>query len=205
MMRLATATFLLVLACAAPAAAQTIGIAPVKPCYQPGDEITATGAGFTAGGAVDIQINGTSLGQIAADGAGAFGVPITLGVMRKGKGYALTAIDQTNPALQATTSYLGAATEVSVSPQKAPAGTKRTIKGWGFVGGPKVYMHVRGPGGYKSDKKIANAGGPCGTFAVRKRMTSSSVQDGKYKVQFDHKAKYSKKTRPRAGGVLTID
>ena len=183
----------------------SIGIAPVKPCYQPRDVITATGGGFTAGGAVDIQINGTSLGQIPADGAGAFGVPITLGVMRKAKSYALTAIDQTNPAIMATTSYLGAVTEVSVSPKNAPAGTTRTIKGWGFVGGPKVYMHVRGPGGYKSDTKIAKAGGPCGTFGVRKRMTPSSVSDGKYKVQFDHKSKYSKKTRPRATGVLTLD
>jgi hypothetical protein len=66
-------------------------------------------------------------------------------------------------------------------------------------------MHVRGPRGYKEDRRIAKASGPCGTFAVRTRMTSSSVVDGKYKVQFDHKAKYSKKTRPRGGGTLTVD
>ncbi len=201
-MRLGMAV-ILTLALAAPASAQSISVAPVKPCYAPGDVITATGAGFTAGGPVEIQIDGESLGQVGADGAGAFGVPITLGVMRKAKAHALTAIDRTNPAIMATASFLGAAIEVSVKPQNAPAGTKLTLRGWGFMAGPKVYMHVRGKG-YRSDKRIASAGGACGTFAVRKRIVPSTARDGKYKVQFDHKAKYSKKTRPRTGGTLTV-
>ena len=186
------------------AEAQTFSIAPVKPCYLPGDVVNGTGTAFSPLGAVDIAADGSSLGQVTADAAGGFITPaITLGTMRAVKSHTLTATDGTNPALTATTTFLGTTNTVSVKPKQGKAGTPRRIKGYGFMAGPKVYMHVRGRR-YKSDAKIAKSKGPCGTFAVRKTIVPAGAGDGKYKVQFDSKRRYSKNTRPRFLGELTI-
>ncbi len=188
---------------AAPAQAQSLTITPPLPCYLPGDQITASGVGFTPGGPVDVSIDGTSLGQIGADASGAFSAPITLGGMKGVKGHALTATDQTNTAIMATASYLGTTNQVVVKPKNAKAGTKRRLKGYGFIFGPRVWMHVRG-GGYRSDKRIAKPSGACGTFITRKLIVPASAGSGKYRVQFDAKKKYSKKTRPRVVGTMTV-
>jgi hypothetical protein len=189
---------------AAPAQAQSVAIASPKPCYLPGEQFTASGAGFTAGGAVDVQLDGTSLGQIAADAAGNIATPpIVLGTMRGAKSHSLTLVDQTNTALMATTSFLGTTNQVIVKPKDARAGTKRRLKGYGFMAGPRVFMHVRG-NGYRADKRIAKPSGPCGTFVTRKVIVPGSAGLGAYKVQFDAKKKYSKKTRPRVVGTMRV-
>src|SRR5262245_38164228 len=82
---------------AANAQAASLTIAPPKPCYLAGEQITATAAGFTPGGLVDFAIDGTSLGPLVADAAGNVAAPIVLGGMRGAKSHGLTATDQTNP------------------------------------------------------------------------------------------------------------
>jgi hypothetical protein len=190
-------------ASAGAAQAATIGISPVKACYLTGEEINFAGNGFTPGGPVDITIDGTSLGQIGADAAGNIANVIRLGGMRGAKSHALTATDLTNPAIVATASYLGTRNYVTVKPDRARAGKQRTIRGFGFLAGPRVYMHVRG-GGYRSDKRIAASAAPCGTFAVRRVIVPASAGTGSYKVQFDARKRYSKKTRPRVTGTMTV-
>jgi hypothetical protein len=191
-------------AIAAPAQAQSLAINSPLPCYLAGQQFTAAGAGFTAGGPVDIQLDGTSLGIIGADAAGNLAVPpITLGTMRGAKAHALTAVDQTNPALMATTSFLGTTNQVVVKPKNARAGAQRRLKGYGFLSGPRVFMHVRG-NGYRADKRVGKPGGPCGTFSSRAVIVPSSAGLGSYKVQFDAKKKYSKKTRPRVIGTMRV-
>jgi len=192
-------------AVAATAEAATISIAPVKPCYLSGELVTATGTGFTPGGQVGVGIDGTSLtgGPFVADGAGSLGLTVGLGTMRAVKTHTLTATDATNPALTASASFLGTTNTVSVKPKRGPAGTPRRLKGYGFLAGPKVFMHVRRRG-YKSDKRIARAKAPCGTFKVRKTIVPAGARDGVYNVQFDAKRRYSKKTRPALRGKLTV-
>jgi hypothetical protein len=191
-------------AVAATAEAATFSIAPVKPCYLGGEMVTGTGAGFTAAGPVDIAADSTSLGQVTAEAAGGFITPpITLGEMPGVKSHTLIATDQTNPALTATATFLGTTNTVSVKPPTGSAGTPRRIKGYGFLAGPKVYMHVRGRG-YKSDGRIAKPKGACGTFEVRTTIVRPGASDGVYKVQFDAKRRYSKSTRPSVRGRLTV-
>ncbi len=189
----------------AAAEAQTIGIAPVKPCYLTGEQVTATATGFTANGQVGFGIDGTELsgGPFFADPAGSLGLTIGLGTMRAVRTHTLTATDATNPALTASAAFLGTTNTVSVKPKRGSAGTPRRLKGYGFLAGPKVYMHVRRRG-YKSDKRIARAKAPCGTFEVRKTIVPAGASDGVYKVQFDAKRRYSKRTRPRLLGSLTV-
>ena len=185
------------------AQAQSLTIAPVKPCYLAGESITTTAAGFTAGGLVDFSLDGKALGPLVADPAGTVVGSLRLGGMRGAKSHGLTATDQTNPALVANAAFLGTTRQVVVKPKDAAAGTPRRLKGYGFMNGPRVYMHVRG-NGYSSDKRIAKPSGPCGTFATRTVIVPASAGLGRYRVQFDHKKKYSKKTRPRSKGTMRV-
>ena len=188
----------------APAAqAQSVTITPVKPCYLAGEQITATAAGFTPGGLVDFAVDGTSLGPLVTDAAGTVPALITLGTMRGAKSHGLTATDQTNPALVANAAFLGTTRQVVVKPKNAPAGRERRLKGYGFLAGPRVFMHVRG-NGYSSDKRVARPSGPCGTFVTRTVIVPASAGLGRYTVQFDAKKKYSKKTRPRVRGTMRV-
>lgn len=190
-------------AMAATAQAATLTIAPVKACYLAGEKVTATGTGFTPSGVVDMAIDGTSLGTLTADAAGSVGATITLGRMKAAKSHALTATDTANPALTATVSYMGTTNLVTVKPANARAGKRLKIRGYGFLAGPKVYMHVRGRG-YRSDQKVGTAAPPCGTFAARKRIVPAGAAPGVYKVQFDASKRYSKKTRPRFLGRMRV-
>ena len=188
----------------APAAhAQSVAIAPVKACYLAGDQITVTAAGFTAGGLVDFAIDGRSLGPLVADPAGSVVGSLTLGTMRGAKSHGLTATDQTNPALVANAAFLGTTHQVVVKPKNAPAGQPRTLRGYGFLAGPRVFMHVRGRG-YRADKRIARPSGPCGTFATRRVIVPTTAGLGRYTVQFDARKRYSKKTRPRVRGTMRV-
>jgi hypothetical protein len=190
-------------ALAGTAQAQSLTIAPAKPCYLAGEQITMTAAGFTPGGLVDFAVDGTALGPLVADPAGTAVGALTLGGMRGAKSHGISATDQTNPALVANASFLGTTRQVVVKPQDAAAGTPRRLKGYGFMNGARVYMHVRG-NGYSSDKRIAKPCGPCGTFATRKVIVPASAGLGRYRVQFDHRKKYSKKTRPRFVGTMRV-
>jgi hypothetical protein len=190
-------------ALAGTAQAQSLTIAPVKPCYLAGEQITTTAAGFTPGGLVDFSIDGQALGPLVADPAGTVVGSLTLGGMRGAKSHGLTATDQTNPALVANAAFLGTTRQVVVKPKDAAAGTPRRLKGYGFMDGPRVYMHVRG-NGYSSDKRVAKPSGPCGTFAARGVIVPASAGIGRYRVQFDHKKKYSKKTRRRFVGTMRV-
>jgi hypothetical protein len=185
------------------AQAQSLTIAPVKACYVSGETITTTAAGFTPGGLVDFTLDGRSLGQLAADAAGTAVGSLRLGGMRGVKSHGLSATDLTNTALLASVAFSGTTRQVVVKPRDAAAGTPRRLKGYGFFAGPRVYMHVRG-NGYSADKRIARPSGPCGTFATRTVIVPASAGLGRYRVQFDHEKKYSKKTRPRYKGTMTV-
>jgi hypothetical protein len=186
-------------------AAPAIGISPAKSCYLAGEKVILIGGGFTANGAVDIGFDGATIngGPFGTDGVGAFGIEFTFGTMHGVKSHTLTGTDTTNPAVTASKSVRGTTFNVSVTPAHATAGTPRRIKGTGFFAKRKVYMHVR-RGNYKTDTKIAKAKGPCGKFSTRRTIVPLGVSDGKYKVQFDGKRHYSKQTRPRVSGTLTV-
>jgi hypothetical protein len=198
-------------AAAGTAQAQSIGISPAKACYLSGDTIGFSGSGYTAGGPVDVTLDGTSLGQLAADAAGNVAGEIVLGTMRGVRSHALTATDATNPALVASASFLGTLRRVTVRPARAKAGRRLRISGAGFVSsqdgslaGRSVFMHVRGPRGYKSDGRVGRLKAPCGSFKVRRRIVPTGADSGRYRVQFDAARRFSRKTQPRFRGVMTV-
>jgi hypothetical protein len=190
--------------------AQSVTITPPKACYLTGETISFSGSGYTAAGAVDVTLDGSSLGQLTADAGGNIAGEIGLGTMRGVKTHALTATDTTNPALTSTASFVGTTLRVTVKPANAKAGRKLRIRGQGFLAadgspaGRNLFMHVRGPGRYKADGRVGKLNAPCGSFAARRRIVPPTADRGTYRVQFDTARRFSKKTRPRFEGRMTV-
>lgn len=190
-------------ATAATAHAATVSITPVKPCYLTGERDSLAGTGYTPGGTVNIAVDGQQVFTLPADAAGNIATTLRFGTMRAVKTHTLTATDATNPALTASVSFVGTTRQVTVKPRRGSAGKKRKLRGYGFINGPKAYMHVRGHG-IRSNTFLGRPEGPCGTFVTRKRIVPRGAAPGNYKVIFDHKKRYSKKTRPRLVYTLTV-
>jgi hypothetical protein len=104
-------------ALAGAAQAQSLTIAPLKPCYLTGEEVTMTAAGFTPGGLVDFAVDGRALGPLVADPAGTAVGALTLGGMRGAKSHGFSATDQANPALVANAASSAPRARSSSSPR----------------------------------------------------------------------------------------
>lgn len=206
MRRLATAFTITAAGTAATTAtaqgAPTITISPAKPCYLAGERISASGSGFTPGAAVQFKVDDQVLGSLPADPAGNIAAQVSLPRLRGVTTHTLSATD-VNTALAAGAPFMGTTNMVTVKPRKADAGTRLRLQGSGFLAGDRVYMHVRGRG-YKSDKRVGSPKGPCGTFSKRTRIVPAGARSGKYRVQFDAKRRYSKRTTPRVVGTMTV-
>jgi hypothetical protein len=188
---------------AASAQAATLSIDPAKACYVSGESANVLGAGYTAGSTVTATFAGQTA-TFPVDAAGNTGLTLNFLAVKGVKTVPVTLTDDTNPANTASLPLLVTRLHVDVNPTHAAAGKKLRIKGYGLLGGSKVYMHVRGPGGYRADTRIAKSHAPCGTFKTHRKMVPAGARSGAYKVRFDAKKKYSKKTRPQTGGTLTI-
>jgi hypothetical protein len=185
------------------AQAQVLSVTPAQGCYVSGQDATVTGTGYTPNGQVTGAFAGLTA-TVPADPAGNIALALRFPGVKGVKTLTVSATDVTNPALTASLPLLATRLHVDVNPTHAAAGKKLRVKGYGLLGGPKVYMHVRGPGHYKSDKRIAKSKAPCGTFKTHRKIVSAGAPSGAYKVRFDAKKKYSKKTSPQTGGTLTI-
>jgi hypothetical protein len=184
-------------------AAPSVTLSPVKPCYLSGETVNLALAGFTPNGPVAVKLDDRTVGTASVDPTGSTASTFTFGRMRGATSHALTATDGTNPALIASTSFQGTTNMVNVRPKRARAGVRLRLRGFGFLAGPRVYMHVRGHG-YKSDRRVGRARGPCGTFAARTRIVPTNARSGRYRVQFDARRRYSKRTKPKVVGTMTV-
>jgi hypothetical protein len=171
-------------AAAATSQASTVSITPLKPCYITGESDTLSGTGYTPNGSIGIAVDGTEVFPLVADAAGNFTTSLQFGAMKAVKTHTMTATDKTNPALTGSVSFTGTIHQVIVKPANGPAGKKRKLRGYGFINGPKAYMHVRGHGVH-SNVSLGRPQGVCGVFETRKRIVSSHAASGKYRVQFD--------------------
>ncbi len=153
---------------------------------------------------VGLTFDATPVTELTADAAGNVGESFVLRGLRGAKTHTIVATDATNPALTATTTLMGTTPQVTVKPANARADKKRKMRGYGFLSGPKAYMHVRNHG-VSSDTLVGRPKGPCGTFGpTKRRIVSAGAASGNYRVQFDAKKKYSKKTRPRLVYTLRV-
>jgi hypothetical protein len=190
-------------ATAATAQAATLAIGPARACQLSGQKINMLGGGYTPNGFVDFTIDSQSLGSLPTDAAGSLAGRITLGALKGVKTHVVKSVDETNPALTAQTSFVGTTRQVTVKPKHARAGRKLKLKGYGFLKHGKAYMHVRGHG-LSTDSRVGKPKGPCGTWAAHRAIVPSFAASGVYHVQFDQKKRYSKRTKPRVRGTMTV-
>jgi hypothetical protein len=190
-------------ALAATAQAATLSIAPVKACYITGESDALSGTGYTPGATVQLAVDGPDIFTLVADSAGNIGTNLQFGQMNAVKSHTLTATDTTNPAIVGSLAFVGTTHQVATPNRRIGGGKKFKLRGYGFINGPKAYMHVRGHG-IKTNTFLARPKAPCGTFSVRKRLVPAGAPVGKYRVQFDAKKRFSKRTQPRLVYELTV-
>ncbi|HET8754995.1 MAG TPA: hypothetical protein VFM58_03250 [Solirubrobacteraceae bacterium] len=177
-------------ATAATADAATLSLDSVRACYLSGTQATISGSGFAAGAPIEVTEDGEARGSTVADTSGAFAATWNFGGLNAAKSHTITATDG---ATAASVTYMGTTYRVATRKSKGRAGRKYKLRGYGFLFGRKAFMHVRGHG-VRRDVFLARPKAPCGTFTVKQRIAPAGSPFGDYKVQFDAKKKYSKKT-----------
>lgn len=157
------------------------------------------GGSFTPGGLVDVSSDGVRLPDpFAADPAGSIAVRLAAPApgQAEERPFRIAASDRANPALTASAVRLVSRFGVSVRPARGAPGGRRGIMARGFTGGGTLYAHVvRGRG--KRTVLIGRLAGVCGTLTARKRILPRRARSGTYRVQFDTRRAYSRKTVPR--------
>jgi hypothetical protein len=184
----------LALVAAASAQAATLTVAGTKSCYRAGDALILTGSGFTPGGPVNFVLEGKDLGNLTADAAGNVSAPLNIGALKGVSMRTLIATDATNPANVGSAQFLGSALAVKVRPRNGGAGRKLRINAAGFTTGKRLYAHVLRKR-FRRNIFVGRLKGPCRTLKVRRRILSADLAFGAYRVQFDTKRKYSRKTK----------
>jgi hypothetical protein len=179
---------------ASAAEAATLSVAGGKACYRAGDSLILSGTGYTPGTPVNITLQGRSLGELTADASGNINSPLQIGNLRGVSRRTLVASDTTNPAITATTQFLGSALVVRVKPLNGAAGRKLRVSASGFTTGKRLYAHILRKG-YRRNVLIGKLKGACHTLKVRRRVLSAGTPNGVYTVQFDTKKRYAKKTK----------
>ncbi len=205
-MKLRTAVLpsLVALALVAPATASAASLNVNKACYGPGEEIAISGGGYTPSSPVAISVAGRQLGTTTANSVGEIavstGAPIIKGKQRTDF---YTATDQANLSLTAGVPVHLTSLNVKVTPKNGnPAKAKRVVAR-GFTTGKVLWAHVR-RGNAKRNVKVGKLKGACKTLDVKRKLFGADAKDGLYNVYFDAKRKYSTKTRPQVGFLVTV-
>ena len=193
----------LALTAATSAQAATLTLSGSKDCYRAGDQLTLTGTGYTPGAPVNVVLGELALGSEAADAAGNFSAPLTIGTLKGVSTRTVTATDAVNPANVGRAQFLGAALAVGIRPRNGAVGRKVRIKASGFTTGRRLYAHVRRKG-YRRNVFIGRLKGPCRTLQVRRRILPTGLASGVYNVQFDTRRRYSRKTKVFVPFTVTV-
>ncbi len=169
-----------------------------RPCYRSGQQALVTGLGYTPNGAVALGQDGRFLGTVNADSAGAFQLGVTPPLRFSGeKTYTFAAADTTNTAISAVTQVKVTALAVSVRPRGGSPASRRRVRARGFVGGRTLYAHARRGRRYKLDVRVGRLRGPCAKVSARPKLHRRDSPTGTYRVQFDARRRYSRRTPTR--------
>lgn len=188
--------------------AQAATLAVDGSCYLSGTTVTASGAGFTAGGPVNFAFDGQLSGSGVADGAGNITQPLTAPILPSGTfqhAYSLAAQDQSNTAIAATVPVNVTERVATVSPHRARPRRKVKFGVHALNPGHSVYLHYVFHGRQRYVKKLGKAKGPCGSLTARRRFFPvNKPRIGTWTFQFDNRKRYSKHTQPQIRGPVTI-
>ena len=176
-----------------------------RPCYRSGQQALLTGLGYTPNGAVAIGQDGRFLGSVNANAGGAFRLGLRPPLRFSGeKTYTFAAADATNPSISAISQVKLTAFAVSVRPRGGSPASRRRVRARGFVGGRTLYAHARRGRRYKLDVRVGRLRGACATVSARTRLLRRRSPVGTYRVQFDARRRYSRRTPTRVVFRVTV-
>jgi hypothetical protein len=191
-------------ALAVPASASAATLRVDRPCYRAGEAVRFSGAGYTPSGSVALSVSGQQLGLAEVDPLGGFDASLEAPeIDGRRRTDTFTATDQTNLSLTASAPVLLTSVNVDVEPRNGNPGEPKRIVARGFTSGNVLYAHVR-RGNTGRNVRIGRLRGPCGTLRIRRRLFSLDARTGVYTVQFDARRRYSARTEPQVGFVVTV-
>lgn len=188
-----------------PASASAAQVSMDRACYFDNAGSTpqaqVAGSGFPAASTATVSVDGTPLGQTAADAAGAFGGSFTVPPLFGG----LFEEQHTLGVLAGGVAAQAAFSVSTIRGEFTPSsGNVKTLKVRFSVHGmnlaaPKqtVYVHYIQPGGkLKTTIRLGIATGPCGHILKTKRMRlfPFTAKSGRWTLQFDPKKTYRRGT-----------
>jgi hypothetical protein len=194
---ISTSALLASLGAAGAADAANVAVSPVKQCYRAGTTLQFSGNGYTPNAGVNITSDGSSIGGAATNGAGVFLADLGVGIPSGERVKTYAATDQFNPALTASLPLKITALDVALSPKSGRPGRRMRIRARGFTTGKRLYAHVRKGRRYRKNVRVGRLKGPCRKLKAKKRLISRRASTGTYKVQFDTKRRYSRRTEVR--------
>jgi hypothetical protein len=200
--RVAAAIVSISLALPSGAAAATLKVDPVWPCYREKQRVFLVAEGYTPNGQVDFTRDGELIERLRADGAGTIQGYLRLpGRLMGERRLTYVGTDVSNPATTAKVSLLTTATDVRVTPKRGAPNRRLTIRARGFRGGKILWAHVRrvrqrGRGPVRvRHVRIGRVEGTCWKVRARRRLFRRNAAPGRYRVQFDTFRRY----KPRRG------
>jgi hypothetical protein len=189
---LAVAVGALALAVPSTASAASLTVSPVKPCYSSGETVDLNGLDFSPFGTASVTRDGSPLGTLTSNGAGAFTGHLTVAQTTGKRTKTYTASDDQVPGLTASTQITVSAVRVDLSPSDGAPGRRMSIKASGFTTGETLWAHVT-KGRAKRTLKIGRLSGACGGLNTRKRLLPRDAALGLHTIQFDTFRKYDRK------------
>ena len=170
-------------------------------CYYQAQEVTAKGAGFKPGAAYRTALDGAEIGTgtVASDGkiAGKFDAP-DLDVASGERTFRLTISDGDNIA---AARFRVSSFDADFAPKEGPISDLEVdFTVYGF--GPKrsLYLHYIAPNGKRrATRRLGGTRGICGRFVTDnpRKLFQFEPRAGTWKLQFDTRRKWSKRTTPR--------
>ncbi len=194
--RLAAAILSAVVPAASPAAAAeaaSLAVFPIKSCYRSGEAMAIGGTGYTPNGQVRISSGGAAIGNVGVDANGGFLGKLTVRQTKGASTKTYIATDVPDPRLSAFIALRVSAVTVDVSPDSPRPGRPLLVKARGFTIGKTLYAHVL-RGRRSRNVRLGRVRGPCGDLSVRRKIFTRNVRGGRYAVQYDTRARYSRRT-----------
>lgn len=193
----------LAIAVPATANAATLSIAPAKACYRSGETVLFSGTGYTPGATVNFALDGGPPASDLADAAGNVGNSLRFGAFRGVGQHTFTGTDSANPANVGSASFLASEVTVRVRPASGRPGRRLRIRSTGFTTGRRLWAHILRRG-FRRNVRVGRLRGPCRRGNARRRIFRADAAPGRYRVQFDTKRRYSRRTRVRVSYTVTV-
>ena len=183
---------------ALPAAAHAATLEAGRACYQNGSKARLVGTGFAPESPIQFTVNGRALSaNVTSDEAGDVVVSYTPPDAETERRLVIRATDSEDTSAR-TTIYVTRRLKVTADPA-----TSSNVRTWravfrlfGFGSGNGYIHYVNPKGQFKKTVKLGTLRGPCGRLRTARRrvLPFDNPQFGFWKLQFDTRRRYSKRT-----------